>query len=91
MAVVGALPLVEVAHVWANPIGWLMRGGRPLIGGGLGSKRSLEKGHCLQNTHTRGHESQKMRPVWVKRGLYWLITRFRARGEYMIRLDWLNK
>ena len=37
MAVVGALPLVEVAHVWANPIGWLMRGGGPLIGGGLGS------------------------------------------------------
>jgi hypothetical protein len=33
-----------------------------------------------------------MRPVWVKRrGLYWRITRFRARGEYMIRLDWLNK
>ncbi len=38
-----------------------------------------------------GHEGQKMRPVWVKRGLYWRITRFRARGEYMIRLDRLNK
>jgi hypothetical protein len=54
MAVVGALPLVKVAHVWANPIGWLMRGGGPLIGGGLRSLRSLEKGHCLQNTHTGG-------------------------------------
>jgi hypothetical protein len=45
----------------------------------------------MQNTHTGGHEGQKMRPVWVKRGLYWRITRFRARGEYMIRLDRLNK
>jgi hypothetical protein len=41
--------------------------------------------------HRGGHESKKMRPVWVKRGLYWRITRFRAQGEYMIRLDWLNK
>jgi hypothetical protein len=32
-----------------------------------------------------------MRPVWVKRGLYWRITCFRARGEYMMRLDRLNK
>jgi hypothetical protein len=45
MAVVGALPLVKVAHVRANPIGWLKQGGGPLIGGGLGSLRSLEKGH----------------------------------------------
>jgi hypothetical protein len=45
----------------------------------------------MQNTHTGGHEGQKMRPAWVKRGLYWRITRFRARGEYMIRLEWLNK
>jgi hypothetical protein len=45
MAVVGALPLVKVAHVRTNSIGWLMRGGGPLIGGGLGSLRSLEKGH----------------------------------------------
>jgi hypothetical protein len=32
-----------------------------------------------------------MRPVWVKRGLYWRTTCFRDQGEYMIRLDRLNK
>jgi hypothetical protein len=41
--------------------------------------------------HRGGMRVKKMRPVWLKRGLYWLITRFRAQGEYMIRLDWLNK
>jgi hypothetical protein len=45
----------------------------------------------MQNTHTGGHDGQKMRPVWVKRGLYWRITCFGARGEYMIRLHRLNK
>jgi hypothetical protein len=41
--------------------------------------------------HRGGHEGQKMMPVWVKRGLYWRITRFGAEGEYMIRLERLNK
>jgi hypothetical protein len=45
----------------------------------------------MQNTHTGGHEGQTMRPVCVKRGLYWRITCFRAQGEYTIRLDRLNK
>jgi hypothetical protein len=64
---------------------------RPLIGGLGQSLGSSIEGHCMQNTHTGGHEGQKMRPVWVKRGLYWRITCFGARGEYMIRLDPLNK
>jgi hypothetical protein len=64
---------------------------RALIGGLGQSFGSSIGGHCMQNTHTGGHESQKMRPVWVKRGLYWRITRFRAPGEYMMRLDRLNK
>jgi hypothetical protein len=64
---------------------------RALIGGLGQSLGSSIEGHCMQNTHTGGHEGQKMRPVWVKRGLYWRITRFGARGEYMIRLDRLNK
>jgi hypothetical protein len=38
-----------------------------------------------------GHESQKIRLVWVKRGLYWQKTRFRARGKYVMRLVRLNK
>jgi hypothetical protein len=64
---------------------------RALIGGLGQSLGSSIKGHCMQNTHTGGNEGQKMRPVWVRRGLYWRITRFRDRGEYMIRLDRLNK
>jgi hypothetical protein len=47
---------------------------------------------CAEYAHRGGgHEGQKMRLVWAKRGLYWRITCFRARGEYMIRLDRLNK
>jgi hypothetical protein len=37
---------------------------RALIGGLGQSFRSLIGGHCMQNTHTGGHEGQKMRPVW---------------------------
>jgi hypothetical protein len=53
--------------------------------------RVIDKGTLHAKYAHRGHEGQKMRPVWVKRGLYWRITRFGARGEYMIRLDRLNK
>jgi hypothetical protein len=60
--------------------------------GGLGQSFGSSIGrHSMQNTHTGGHEGQKKGMVWVKRGLYWRVNCFRARGEYMIRLDRLNK
>jgi hypothetical protein len=45
----------------------------------------IHKGTLYAKYAHGGHEGQKMRPVWVKKGLYWCI------GEYMIRLDRLNK
>jgi hypothetical protein len=53
--------------------------------------RVIDRGTLYAKYAHGGHEGQKMRPVWVKRGLYWRITRSRARNEYMIRLDQLNK
>jgi hypothetical protein len=87
MAVVGALSLVKVCQSY-----WLVNARRrPVDWWRIRVIKVIERGLCLHNTHTGGDESQKMRPVWVKRGLYWRITRLWARGEYIMRLDWLNK
>jgi hypothetical protein len=53
--------------------------------------RVIDRGTLYAKYAHGGHEGQKMRPVCVKRGLYWRITRFRAQGEYMIRLDGWEK